>query len=123
MPIQTVYFIAPSTPEELVALSLYLNSSLANAFIKLVAWRARGGYFRHTSVAMGSLPIPMKINRLADLVGAHKTALHNFETWIKWLRDFDSDNRALIEDKVRDLIGLTSQEALALLNYSSWMNP
>jgi hypothetical protein len=42
-------------------LLIYMNSDFARNLIKLWAWTARGGYYRHTSYNVGMLPIPKEL--------------------------------------------------------------
>ena len=57
IPLQTVYFIVCDSIRS-IQLMLYFNSPLARSFMKLVCWKAQGGFFRHISASMGHLPIP-----------------------------------------------------------------
>ena len=61
IPIQTVYFIIEENIARALKLLLYLNSDFARNLIKLWAWSARGGTYRHTSYTIGLLPVPQSL--------------------------------------------------------------
>lgn len=61
IPDVTVYFISESDKARTSKILLYLNSDLARSLLKLRAWSARGGYYRHQSTRLGELPMPKQI--------------------------------------------------------------
>ena len=58
VPVTTVYFVVEENYAKALKLLLYLNSKFAGNVVKLWAWSARGGTYRHNAFIMGHLPIP-----------------------------------------------------------------
>jgi hypothetical protein len=90
-----------------------MNSDIARSLIKLWAWSARGGYYRHTSYSMGLLPIPKALvndtlwsflNKLLefpqeapDLNNVACELLKTYRIW-KWLNELKVPQEEEIEE-------------------------
>jgi hypothetical protein len=60
VPLNTCYVARCPSPEDARALCALLNSSLASAWLSVIAEQARGGYRRYLGWTMSLLPIPRR---------------------------------------------------------------
>jgi hypothetical protein len=120
VPVTTVYFIVEEDCTRALKLLLYFNSRLARNVVKLWAWSARGGTYRHNAFIMGHLPIPDE-QLLPDL-------------WKQHLRCDSKANlneaaRSIIEEAGQDLehelvalLGLSKEDYKVIVEYGEWLN-
>ncbi|MCD6535607.1 MAG: N-6 DNA methylase [Thaumarchaeota archaeon] len=123
IPIQTTYFIKEDEPSRRYKLVLYLNSEIARALMKLIAWKARGGYFRHISMAVGQLPIPDMLRECEvwsevsqELVSAELDEINDR------LRRFHEEKGEKLEQQLAEKLKLTPDELEDLREFSRWLN-
>ncbi|NPA99385.1 MAG: N-6 DNA methylase [Crenarchaeota archaeon] len=112
VPIQTVYFISEKDRCMSLIMLAYLNSSLVRSLMKLIAWSARGGYFRHISFTVGHLPVP-QLRVFTELC-------HNSNNI-----DINNQGRELLKEFETYLVktfNITEKEYLEVVNYGKWLN-
>ena len=124
VPIQTVYFIVENDILKAFKLLIYINSDIARSLVKLWAWSARGGYYRHTSYNMGLLPIPRAlvegnlwrhIDKLVrDRINADNVDLNRLAKSISFTEE--------MEKELAEAIGITWEEYKAIVEYGKWLN-
>ncbi|MEB3772128.1 MAG: hypothetical protein GSR82_00445, partial [Desulfurococcales archaeon] len=115
VPIQTVYFISEKDMCVSLIMMAYLNSSLVRSLMKLIAWSARGGYFRHISYTVGHLPLPSLeyMNSLCDMLTATQgDDLNNIA------RDIIDE----VERVVMKLLDVNSDEYEEVVSFGTWLN-
>ena len=124
IPIQTVYFIVEKNLAKALKLLIYMNSDIARSLIKLWAWSARGGYYRHTSYTMGMLPIPKAL-----VNGTLWSFLDKLLEHTREVPDLNSIARELLKnmaDKLwNELINslvISKEEYAKLIEYGKWLN-
>jgi len=120
VPVTTVYFIVEEDQVKALKLLLYLNSRLARNIVKLWAWSARGGTYRHNAFIMGHLPIPDN-QLLSNLWEQHVG--RNIKL------DLNDAARTIIEQASQDLerelissLGLSEEDYKAIVEYGEWLN-
>jgi SAM-dependent methyltransferase len=124
VPIQTAYFIVEKDPLKALKLLLYLNSDLARSLIKLWAWVARGGYYRHTSYNTGMLPIPSALvnNTLWSFVEnylrQHEGALDLNTIAVNVL----NNAKEKLEKELLESLMISEEEYRRLVEYGKWLN-
>jgi len=126
IPIQTTYFVIDENILRAAKLALYLNSSIARGFLKLVSWKARGGFFRHISASVGHLPLP-------DIIRECKWLGREELDEISKISDYNMLNRTLkkiyekhigeLEKKLATIIGINAKELEAFKEFTEWLNP
>ena len=123
IPIQKVYFVREDDLLKGCKLILYLNSSIARALMKLIAWKARGGYYEHTSIAVGQIPIPDALREceawsevLQELVYADPDEINDR------LRRIYDEKREKLEQQLAEKLKLTLDELEQLKEFSRWLN-
>ena len=124
VPIQTVYFIVENDILKALKLLIYINSDIARSLVKLWAWSARGGYYRHTSYNMGLLPIPRAlvegnlwrhIDKLVrDRINADNVDLNRLAKSISFTEE--------MEKELAEALGITWEEYKAIVEYGKWLN-
>jgi len=126
VPIQTVYFIVENDILKALKLLIYINSDIARSLVKLWAWSARGGYYRHTSYSMGMLPIPRELVE-GELWGLLANRLNQQERHIdlntiatKVLNEADVSKS--LEKELLDRLKLSEDEYKALVEFGRWLN-
>jgi len=123
IPDTTLFFIVEGNKIKAVKLLLYLNSELARSLLKLWAYVARGGYYRHKSVHVGLLPIPQYLincilwNWLSDRIKNISADKLNEE-----LKKVYEENRGKLEEELRETLGLSEEEYSELLEWGHWLN-
>jgi len=123
IPHETVYFIVEPSRDKAVKLLLYLNSDFVQSLLKLWAWSARGGYYRHVSVTVGHLPLPFQL-----LQGNIWNWLENY---IKDVKDeelnkalegiFDENRDRLIKELIQ-VLDISEEEYKAVVEWGTWLN-
>jgi|GEM_PF-1372889 type I restriction-modification system DNA methylase subunit len=125
IPLQTTYFIVESNHSKALKLLIYMNSDLARSMIKMWAWTARGGYYRHTSYSMGILPLPRDLvdNKLwgflEDLLKQQKENIDLNEIAKNKL---EADMKKKMEKELMQSLGLDEEEYRELVEYGKWLN-
>jgi SAM-dependent methyltransferase len=124
VPIQTVYFIVENDIIKALKLLVYINSDIARSLVKLWAWSARGGYYRHTSYIMGLLPIPRALvegnlwrhidKLVGDRVDAGNVDLNRLAKSISLTGE--------MEKEIAEALGITWEEYKAIIEYGKWLN-
>jgi len=124
IPLQTAYFIVESNHSKALKLLIYMNSNLARGMIKMWAWTARGGYYRHTSYSMGILPLPRDLvdNKLwgflEDLLRQQKESIDLNEI----AKNTSEANMEKMEKELMQSLGLDEEEYRELVEYGKWLN-
>jgi hypothetical protein len=118
IPVQTTYFIVEEDAIRAVKLLLYFNSRLARSLVKLWAWSARGGYYRHVSYTMGHLPIP-DLNRLWKCI--HDLAKQSPDLNMVAKDIMEKHGEELERELIEDL-NITEEEYNELVEYGNWLN-
>jgi len=117
VPAQTVYFINEKDAGKALKTLVYLNSRLARNLMKLWAWSAREGTYRHDAYVMGHLPIPH--------------ALLEGTLWEKHLvsprGDLNEAGREIaentdVEEELMGALGLEWNEYKEIIEYGCWLN-
>jgi len=117
----TTYFIIEEEISRALKLLIYLNLDFIRSLIKLWAWTARGGYYRHNSYNMGALLIPQ--------------SLMNNSLW-SFLNDYTKKGidlnyvaRRILEEHKDELrkelikaLGITENEYMMIVEYGEWLN-
>ena len=123
IPIQTTYFIKEDEQSRRYKLVLYLNSEIARALMKLIAWKARGGYFRHISMAVGQLPIPDVLRECEvwsevsqELVSVEPDEINDR------LKRIHEEKGEKLEQQLAEKLRLTPDELEQLKEFSRWLN-
>jgi hypothetical protein len=101
-----------------------MNSDIARSLIKLWAWSARGGYYRHTSYSMGLLPIPKAL--VNDTLWSFLNKLLEFPQEVPDLNNVACELLKNVADKLwNELInnlGISKEEYTKLIEYGKWLN-
>ncbi|MFP3172569.1 MAG: N-6 DNA methylase [Acidilobus sp.] len=124
VPIQTVYFIVENDILKAFKLLIYINSDIARSLVKLWAWSARGGYYRHTSYNMGLLPIPRALvegnlwRHIDKLVRDHINADNVDLNRLAKSTSFTEE----MEKELAEALGITWEEYKAIVEYGKWLN-
>lgn len=124
VPIQTVYFIVEKDFLKAIKLLIYANSDIARSLVKLWAWSARGGYYRHTSYSMGLLPVP---NALID-----NSSWGFLKDYLKQIQEAPDLNTVAVNllniaaDRVKvelkRALQISEDEYRELVEYGKWLN-
>jgi hypothetical protein len=124
VPIQTVYFIVENNFLKALKLLIYINSDVARSLVKLWAWSARGGYYRHTSYSMGLLPIPRSLvdNTMWGFIKSYieqPQEAPELNTVARRLLDSAKDKllRELLES-----LEISENEYRELVEFGEWLN-
>lgn len=106
--LNTVYQIAAASAEDAHLVAAVLNSTVARAYLRAIAERASGGYFRFLGWTVALLPFPERPDAAAAsrCVEIARTA-HD-------AGGLDSDGYAALNDAVARLYGLGSRDLDAL---------
>ncbi len=115
VPIQTVYFISEKDKCNSLAVLIYLNSRLIRSIMKLIAWSARGGHFRHISYTVGHLPLPplQDLRKICSMV----TIQNNDE-----LNVLAKSITEKSEHIIAELLGLDKKEYEEVVSFGEWLN-
>ncbi|RLG17578.1 hypothetical protein DRN63_02820, partial [Nanoarchaeota archaeon] len=115
--------IKEDEPSRRYKLVLYLNSEIARAIMKLIAWKARGGYFRHISMAVGQLPIPDVLRECEvwsevsqELVSVEPDEINDR------LKRIHEEKGEKLEQQLAEKLRLTPDELEQLKEFSRWLN-
>jgi len=120
VPIQTVYFITEENAEKALGLLIYLNSDIARNLVKLWAWSARGGYYRHTAYVMGMLPLPCNIAHvLRGLVNPPAKGAGDLNDVA---REIAEKRREEVRGRLCDALGISAEEHDEIIEYGRWLN-
>jgi hypothetical protein len=111
--LNTVYQIATTSDEEAYLLAAVLNSTVARAYLKAIAERASGGYFRFLGWTVALLPFPAAPD--AE-VRSHCIAISHAA---HAMRHLDEADQALLDCEVGRLYGLTRAQLKALADFDS----
>jgi hypothetical protein len=120
VPPQTVYFIIEEDLARALKLLLYFNSRLARNIVKLWAWSARGGTYRHDAFVMGHLPIPDE-QLLSDLWKQHVRCNSKNNVNEAAMSITDLAGRKL-EQELLTSLGLSEEDYKAIVEYGEWLN-
>jgi len=121
IPIKTVYFIVEEDPLRALKMLIYMNTDLARGMIKMWAWTARGGYYRHLSYNIGMLPLPRDLvdNKLwgflEDLLKQQKENIDLNEI-------AKNTSKTDMEKELMQSLGLDEEEYRELVEYGKWLN-
>jgi len=125
VPDVTVYFIVEPDKTRALKLLLYLNSGFARSLLKLRAWSARGGYYRHQSASVGHLPIPHALLKC----GAWKIVEKVLTQHSNENLDLNAIARELLsrygnelEDELKRTLDIADEEYKAIVEYGEWLN-
>ena len=123
IPDVTVYFIVEPDKVKVSKLLLYLNSDLARSLLKLRAWNARGGYFRHQSTSVGALPLPEQILQ-CNLWGWIKERVEGIENeeLNKVLREIIEKYQEKLVDELVKTLELSKDEYDSIVEWGKWLN-
>jgi len=121
IPDVTTYFIIEEEISRALKLLIYLNLDFTRSLIKLWAWTARGGYYRHNSYNMGALLIPQSLMN---------NSLWSFlNDYIKKGVDLNYVARRILEEHKDELrkelieaLGITEDEYMMIVEYGEWLN-
>jgi len=127
IPIQTVYFIVEENIIKALKLLLYLNSDLARNLIKLWAWSARGGTYRHTSYTVGHLPIPLPLiecnmwNLINNYIDKNKSADKALD-----LNSIGNEilnkHKDELANELLEVLNINKDDYELLVEYGEWLN-
>jgi SAM-dependent methyltransferase len=122
VPLQKVYFIVENDILKALKILIYLNTDFVRSIVKLWAWSTRGGYYEHTSYAMGLLPVPaaLKNSSIWNKISSYLT---------KPPGDLNGIARKAIEELkeefLEELLGaveMSKEEYSRLVEYGRWLN-
>ncbi|WP_191118745.1 hypothetical protein [Infirmifilum uzonense] len=119
MPSITVYFLVEENIHRAAKLLLYLNSRLARNLIKLWAWTARGGYYRHHAYHMGHLPIPNLAGIWRFIDGMH---LQGNSDLNELARRIASEYKDHLERELIEALGISEEDYRRLVEHGEWLN-
>jgi hypothetical protein len=127
IPIQTVYFIVEENIIKALKLLLYLNSDLARNLIKLWAWSARGGTYRHISHTVGLLPIPLPLiecnmwNLINNYIDKNKSADKALD-----LNSIGNEilnkHKDELTNELLEVFNINKDDYELLVEYGEWLN-
>jgi hypothetical protein len=120
IPLQTVYFIVCDSIRS-IQLMLYFNSPLARSFMKLVCWKAQGGFFRHISASMGHLPIP-DLSIMLKILSTNTKSPSKQEDLIRVAIEMGIREDEILTESIETSLDLSKEEAKAFVQYSEWLN-
>jgi hypothetical protein len=121
VPIQTVYFIIEKDVFKALKLLIYINTDFARNLVKLWAWAARGGYYRHTSYAMGLLPVSQELLecKLWNFISGFLSSKADLNSVAKKIIEEYKDQ--LIEE-ILQITEINKEEFSTLVEYGKWLN-
>lgn len=120
VPVTTVYFVVEEVYAKALKLLLYLNSRFARNIIKLWAWSARGGTYRHNAFIMGHLPIPNKL--LSCELWSGCTVPSGGAELNEVVAGIAEKSGRLLEQELAEALGLSDEVYEAITGYGEWLN-
>jgi SAM-dependent methyltransferase len=126
IPIQTTYFVVEKDPLKALKLLIYMNSDFVRNLVKLWAWTARGGYYRHTSYNMGMLPIPKELvecklwRLLTNRLNQQEKYIDLNTVATKILSEAEVSKN--LEKELIQTLELNEDEYRMLIEYGKWLN-
>ncbi|MGD8869118.1 MAG: hypothetical protein PVI01_15965, partial [Gemmatimonadales bacterium] len=111
--LNTVYQVAAASGEDAYLLAAVLNSTVARTYLRAIAERASGGYFRFLGWTVALLPFPEKPDAAAA-ARCVEIARRAHET-----RRLDTDGHVRLDCAVGQLYGLTSEDLDTLRAFDS----
>jgi hypothetical protein len=116
IPLNTVYFIATSSPDESMLLSAYLNSLPLRVFTRAIAERAKDLHFRFFAWTIAVLPIPgdWRTNRHAAPLMAMAQKAHVDG-------GMSVTERMRLDELVANSYGLNGEQLLHLRGFDDWL--
>jgi hypothetical protein len=116
IPLNTVYFVATSSPDESMLLSAYLNSLPLRVFARAIAERAKDRHFRFFAWTIAVLPIPAdwRTNR-------HAASLREMAQKAHADGGMTVTERMRLDDLVATAYRLNSEQLLHLRLFDGWL--
>jgi len=123
VPHKTVYFVVEPDKSRAAKLLLYLNTRLARSMLKLWAWNAERGYYRHLTIAAGAIPVPDQQlrhglwswveDRIKGVDGAE------LNTALKKVYEEEAER---LEQELARALDITEEEYRELVEWGEWLN-
>ncbi|MEM1832459.1 MAG: N-6 DNA methylase, partial [Desulfurococcaceae archaeon] len=122
VPNKTVYFVVEPNPKKALKLLLYLNSTIARCFLKLIAWPSKGGCYRHLSASTGHLPVPQALLKCSTWKIVEEVLVQHVGDLNTVAEDIFRNHGSQLEDELKRILGITVDEYNAIVDYCSWLN-
>lgn len=130
IPAHTTYVASVPDEQSGRALAGLLNSVPVRAFLKSYAERARGGYYRHFSGAVGSVPLPLAIATALNGVGSASRTRRTLAPFVRLASQIQGamqegrtldDEQVRLDELVAQAYGLDRSQVELLTEYDAFM--